>query len=679
MPSRSIACARSFRSREHVSEIAGSETRRARRCDACATACCRSSRCARCSACRPRPDANSAARSSSLPMGNSSVGVVADRTREILRIDPVGRRPGAGPAHARRGRRGNRIDLSPGRRQTSRRGAVAGSPVSLRARAPGALRSRATTTRRARWRNIKWPMSSSLSSGSATGIRPSDRGGRRDRAAARPDHPHAQGAGLHRRRHRPARLRPAGRGPAPALRPRVGGTGGRPGAFSYLSVGGGQAGFHGRRRLGSADGRRRRDPARRPELSPEQMRLIGRVVANLRGTGPDDPAGRPGATARPKANANMLAKFDRSRLRAGAERFVIKLLIVDDSALMRKLLEGIFLAEGDFDVRLARDRHRSPRACALFRSPGRDARRPDAGHGRLGLPQPDHAGSASARGDDLRADRRRARRRPSRRSSSERSISSPSPSGTVSLEVDRLRPILVEKVRAAAQARIRRTLRLRERIRHQFRGAARRRRARPAAAPPRARLARRREPRALVLIGTSTGGPVALDIVLPQLPAGFPLARDGGPAHAGELHRPVRQTARPAMRAAGRRGGPADAAAGRNGPYRPRRRRSGRRAPVGRPDRDVGPGTTRLSVASERRTPGDAPRSITLIATRLIGVLLTGMGRDGTDAMTRLHKQGGHTIAEAESTAVVWGMPGELVQERRRRIRSSRSTMSPAT
>jgi two-component system chemotaxis response regulator CheB len=34
---------------------------------------------------------------------------------------------------------------------------------------------------------------------------------------------------------------------------------------------------------------------------------------------------------------------------------VIKLLIADDSALMRKLLEDIFLNEGDFDIRLARN------------------------------------------------------------------------------------------------------------------------------------------------------------------------------------------------------------------------------------------------------------------------------------------------------------------------------------
>jgi two-component system chemotaxis response regulator CheB len=30
--------------------------------------------------------------------------------------------------------------------------------------------------------------------------------------------------------------------------------------------------------------------------------------------------------------------------------------------------------------------------------------------------------------------------------------------------------------------------------------------------------------------------------------------------------------------------------------------------------------------------------------------------------MARLHAGGGRTIAEAEETAVVWGMPGELVR-----------------
>jgi two-component system chemotaxis response regulator CheB len=38
------------------------------------------------------------------------------------------------------------------------------------------------------------------------------------------------------------------------------------------------------------------------------------------------------------------------------------------------------------------------------------------------------------------------------------------------------------------------------------------------------------------------------------------------------------------------------------------------------------------------------------------------MGDDGAAAMTELRSRGGRTIAESEETAVVWGMPGELVK-----------------
>jgi two-component system chemotaxis response regulator CheB len=51
-----------------------------------------------------------------------------------------------------------------------------------------------------------------------------------------------------------------------------------------------------------------------------------------------------------------------------------------------------------------------------------------------------------------------------------------------------------------------------------------------------------------------------------------------------------------------------------------------------------------------------------LPAAQLIGVLMTGMGNDGAEAMCLLREQGGRTIAEAEASAVVWGMPGELVR-----------------
>jgi two-component system chemotaxis response regulator CheB len=49
-------------------------------------------------------------------------------------------------------------------------------------------------------------------------------------------------------------------------------------------------------------------------------------------------------------------------------------------------------------------------------------------------------------------------------------------------------------------------------------------------------------------------------------------------------------------------------------------------------------------------------------ASQMIGVMMTGMGNDGAEAMKRLRQGGGRTVAEAESTAIVWGMPGELVK-----------------
>ena len=44
-----------------------------------------------------------------------------------------------------------------------------------------------------------------------------------------------------------------------------------------------------------------------------------------------------------------------------------------------------------------------------------------------------------------------------------------------------------------------------------------------------------------------------------------------------------------------------------------------------------------------------------------IAVMLTGMGSDGAVAMAELHKAGIHTIAQDEATSVVWGMPGAVV------------------
>jgi two-component system chemotaxis response regulator CheB len=45
----------------------------------------------------------------------------------------------------------------------------------------------------------------------------------------------------------------------------------------------------------------------------------------------------------------------------------------------------------------------------------------------------------------------------------------------------------------------------------------------------------------------------------------------------------------------------------------------------------------------------------------VIGVILTGMGQDGLRGVEQLKQKGGYIIAQDQSTSVVWGMPGAIV------------------
>ena len=46
----------------------------------------------------------------------------------------------------------------------------------------------------------------------------------------------------------------------------------------------------------------------------------------------------------------------------------------------------------------------------------------------------------------------------------------------------------------------------------------------------------------------------------------------------------------------------------------------------------------------------------------LVGVLLTGMGNDGVDGFKSIKAHGGHTIAESEESAAIFGMPNEAIK-----------------
>ncbi|MFW5879156.1 MAG: CheB methylesterase domain-containing protein, partial [Myxococcota bacterium] len=45
-----------------------------------------------------------------------------------------------------------------------------------------------------------------------------------------------------------------------------------------------------------------------------------------------------------------------------------------------------------------------------------------------------------------------------------------------------------------------------------------------------------------------------------------------------------------------------------------------------------------------------------------LGIILTGMGRDGSEGLAEIKDAGGSTLVEAESTAVVYGMPAEAIE-----------------
>lgn len=46
----------------------------------------------------------------------------------------------------------------------------------------------------------------------------------------------------------------------------------------------------------------------------------------------------------------------------------------------------------------------------------------------------------------------------------------------------------------------------------------------------------------------------------------------------------------------------------------------------------------------------------------VLGVVLTGMGSDGTVGAEAIHREGGNTIVQDEESSVVWGMPGSVVR-----------------
>ena len=367
---------------------------------------------------------------------------------------------------------------------------------------------------------------------------------------------------------------------------------------------------------------------------------------------PDGVVAGPGRTAQPGRTrlAGQLQQVAGGRSATAAP--VIKLLVVDDFALMRRLIGGIFGQETDFEVRFARnglealvDRRRyAPDVITL------DIHMPQMDGlevlDRIMIERPCPVVMVSS----LTADGAEATLEALRLGAVD-FIAKPrercrwaSPSW----------PRCWSKSPQAAGARLKRACGSRSACAI---GSA-------VAQGPEPSLAAKLLPSAaagqgLVLVGLSTGGPPALEALLTPLPAEFPwpivIAQHMPATFTGAAWPDVWTTLRDFRR--GSRGLPL---------LKPGF------AYIARGDGDViicggrWPGGDGRALAQDYPWHPSVDRLVRsamnlMPPSQLIGVLMTGMGNDGALAM-RDCARGGRTIAEAEDSAVVWGMPGELVK-----------------
>ncbi|WP_425806943.1 chemotaxis response regulator protein-glutamate methylesterase [Desulfitobacterium sp. Sab5] len=164
----------------------------------------------------------------------------------------------------------------------------------------------------------------------------------------------------------------------------------------------------------------------------------------------------------------------------------------------------------------------------------------------------------------------------------------------------------------------------------------------------------------IVAIGTSTGGPSALQKVLPQLPANFPVpvivAQHMPPGFTGPLAQRLNGLC------------PLNVREGVHGELL----KAGTIyiAPAGKQLQMVRRGgQLQLHIGDEAPIPTLYHPSVDVMFLSLakevgkgtLGVVMTGMGNDGQKGMREIKALDGFAIAEAEETCVVYGMPRSIV------------------
>ena len=160
----------------------------------------------------------------------------------------------------------------------------------------------------------------------------------------------------------------------------------------------------------------------------------------------------------------------------------------------------------------------------------------------------------------------------------------------------------------------------------------------------------------VVAIGASTGGTIALEAILARLPADTPgivVAQHMPPVFTRQFAARLNELVPMEVK---------EAASGDTvlrgrvliapGEHHMRVVRSGGRYVVDCTDGE--------KVNGHRPSVDVLFRSVAkYVATNAVGVMLTGMGADGADAMVELREAGARTLAQDEETSVVFGMPKE--------------------
>lgn len=334
---------------------------------------------------------------------------------------------------------------------------------------------------------------------------------------------------------------------------------------------------------------------------------------------------------------------------------MIKLLIVDDSALMRRQLSSVFEEQGDFEIHLARNGKEAVEENMNFK--------PDVVTLDINMPVMDGLTALS--------------HMMAQRSVPVVMVSSlteqgalatfeamalgavdyiPKPDGTISVTLESVKKELVSRVRAASKSKVKRG------------GAI----VTSMPSTPAVKAIPHQPSNGVVIIGVSTGGPRTLEEVLPLFPADFPhpiLVAQHMPATFTTAFASRMNKLCPLQVVEANSPMPIEAGViyiGKGGADMMVGQRSGKTMIMPKPENKDFAWHPSVELLGRSVLEHYEPRSV-------IAVMLTGMGYDGADAFTEIKNRGGRTIAESKESCVVFGMPAELIS------RNGASVVLPAS